>query len=94
MNFFAKLKKTFTKEQKEENKTYEQGLTKTRDDFVHKLNLLGIKYSKVDNAYFDELEEILIEADIGVNTVFELLKKLKARAKEEHITSVKDLNNG
>ncbi len=92
MNFFAKLKKTFTKEQKEENKTYEQGLTKTRDDFVHKLNLLGIKYSKVDNAYFDELEEILIEADIGVNTVFELLKKLKARAKEEHITSVKDLN--
>lgn len=92
MNFFAKLKKTFTKEQKEENKTYEQGLTKTRDDFVHKLNLLGIKYSKVDNAYFDELEEILIEADIGVNTVFELLKKLKVRAKEEHITSVKDLN--
>ena len=92
MGFFTKLKNTFTKEKKEDNEIYEKGLTKTRDDFVHKLNLLGVKYSKVDDAYFDELEEILIEADIGVNTVFSLLKKLKSRAKEEHITSVSDLN--
>ena len=94
MGLFDKFKKVFKKESNisEEAKSFDKGLEKTRDNFVHKLNLLGVKYSKVDDAYFDELEEILIEADIGVNTVFSLVEKLKKRAKDEHISSVKDLN--
>lgn len=93
MGLFDKFKKVFKKENiNEEIKSFDKGLEKTRDNFVHKLNLLGVKYTKVDESYFDELEEILIEADIGVNTVFSLIEKLKKRAKEEHISSVKDLN--
>lgn len=94
MGLFDKFKKAFKKDvsKSEEVESFDKGLEKTRDNFVHKLNLLGVKYSRVDDAYFDELEEILIEADIGVNTVFSLIEKLKKRAKEEHISSVKDLN--
>lgn len=94
MGLFDKFKKAFKKDvsKSEEIESFDKGLEKTRDNFIHKLNLLGVKYSRVDDAYFDELEEILIEADIGVNTVFSLIEKLKKRAKEEHISSVKDLN--
>ena len=94
MGIFDKLKKTFKREEKpkEDLKKYDEGLAKTREEFVSKLSILGIKYTKVSDEYFDELEEILISADIGVNTVFMLLDKLKKRVKEENITSTQELN--
>ena len=49
------------------------------------------KYKKVSNEYFDELEEILIMADIGVNTVMNFVDKLKKRVKSENILDVEDL---
>lgn len=54
---------------KKEVKDYDKGLEKTRKDFTSKLTLPGKKYNKVTDEYFEELEEILIMADIGVNTV-------------------------
>ena len=92
MGLFEKLKATFKKNNNTELKEYETGLTKTREEFVSKLNVLGIKFTKINNEYFDELENILISADIGVSTVYKLLDKLKARIKEEHITNSKELN--
>lgn len=96
MGLFDKLKNIVTKkediEEKEDLKDYEKGLEKTRDEFVSKLNLLGIKYNKVNDEYFDELEQILIMADIGVNTVFTFLDRLKERVKKENITDTKYLN--
>lgn len=91
MGLFDKLKATFKKEKKD-TLEYEAGLSKTREDFVSKLNILGVKYTKINDEYFDELENILISADIGVNTVYKLLDKLKKRVKEEHITSSNELN--
>ncbi len=72
-------------------KIYEKGLTKTRQNFVSKLVSLTNKYNKISDDYFDELEEILIMADIGVNTVMELIDKLRVRAKKEDIDSPEDL---
>lgn len=96
MGLFDKLKNIVTKkediEEKENLKDYEKGLEKTRDEFVSKLSLLGIKYSKVNEEYFEELEQILIMADIGVNTVFTFLDRLKERVKKENITDTKYLN--
>lgn len=96
MGLFDKLKNIVTKkeniEEKEDLKDYEKGLEKTRDEFVSKLNLLGIKYNKVNDEYFEELEQILIMADIGVNTVFSFLDRLKERVKKENITDTKYLN--
>ena len=93
MGLFDKFKKVFAK--KEENKedavVYEKGLEKTRKEFVNELSILGHKYTKVSEEYFDELENILIMADIGVNTVMTFLDRLKARVKKENITDTKYL---
>ena len=97
MGFFKKLKeavlkKEEQKEKKEELETYTEGLKKTRDEFVSKLSLLGKKYTKVNEEYFEELENILIMADIGVNTVFTFLERLRKRVKKENIIDTKYLN--
>ena len=73
------------KQVKEEVKVYEKGLTKSRENFVSKLINLTNKYHKITEDYFDELEEILIMADIGVNTVMDFMDRLRARVKHEHI---------
>ena len=87
-NIIIKKQEVKDKEQKEEIQNYDKGLKKTRDDFVSKLNILGIKYTKVSEEYFEELESILIMADIGVNTVMKFMDKLRARVKSENITDV------
>ena len=69
----------------EEVKVYEKGLSKSREGFVSKLANLTNKYRTINDDYFDELEEILIMADIGVNTVMEFIDRLKERAAKEKI---------
>lgn len=83
MSFFNKIKKIF--KQNDDVKIYEKGLTKSRENFVSKLINLTNKYHKITEEYFDELEEILIMADIGVNTVVNFMDKLRDRAKKENI---------
>ena len=70
----------------EEVKVYEKGLTKSREGFVSKLANLTNKYRTINDDYFDELEEILIMADIGVNTVMEFIDRLKDRSIKEKIS--------
>ena len=91
MGIFNKFKNIFKKEEKEEVEAYDLGLEKTRNEFVNRIGLLSGKYKKVSQEYFDELEEILIMADIGVNTVMEFIDKLKRRVKKENITDSEDL---
>ena len=77
--------KTEIKKEKAEIKLYEKGLTKSRQGFVSRLANLTNKYKKINEEYFEELEEILIMADIGVNTVMEFIERLEQRVKEEKI---------
>ncbi|MBP3921153.1 MAG: signal recognition particle-docking protein FtsY [Bacilli bacterium] len=91
MGLFDKFKKVFTKSEQNDVKSYENGLKKTRNEFKSKINILNSKYKKVNDEYFDELEEILIMADIGVNTVMEFVNRLKKRVKKENIVDSKDL---
>ena len=72
--------------------TYDKGLEKTRKEFVSKLSMLGIKYTKINEEYYEELEELLINADVGVNTVMNFMDRLRARVKEEKITDANYLN--
>lgn len=90
MGLFNKFKNLFSKNL-EEVEAFDKGLEKTRKEFVNKIGLLNSKYKKVSNEYFDELEEILIMADIGVNTVMEFIDRLKKRVKHENITDSEDL---
>lgn len=69
----------------EKVKVYEKGLSKSRKGFVSNLISLTSRYNKVNEEYFDELEEILIMADIGVNTVMEFMNRLRERVRREKI---------
>ena len=91
MGLFDKFKNIFNKKEKEEVEAFDKGLEKTRNEFVNKIGLLNRKYKKVSNEYFEELEEILIMADIGVNTVIDFIDKLKYRVKHENIIDSEDL---
>jgi fused signal recognition particle receptor len=89
MGFFTKIKNIINQKDKENNldtEMYDKGLEKTRKEFTSKLSLLGKKYLKVNDDYFDELESILISSDIGVNTVENFITRLKKRVKDENIT--------
>lgn len=100
MGLFDKIKKAFSfgndkdkdnlnkenLEVKNEVKNYDDGLKKSRQEFVSKLSNLSVKYKNISMDYFEELENILISADIGVNTVMTFVDRLKDRVKKEKIT--------
>lgn len=87
MGLFSKFKQVFKKEEKkqEDIEAFDKGLEKTRKEFVSELSILGHKYHKVNDDYFDELEAILIKADIGIRTVTDFLDRLRKRVKDEKI---------
>ena len=62
-----------------------QGLFKTKNAIVGKVDALFKKFVKVDEDLFDELEELLISADIGVNTTEEILDELRDTVKDKRI---------
>ncbi len=89
----ASLKEENVKVEKrnEDVKIYEKGLTKSREGFVSRLAGLTHKYNKINEDYFEELEEILIMADIGVNTVMDFMDRLRDRVKHESIEKPEEL---
>ena len=93
MGIFDKFKNIFKKEEKEEVQIYDKGLEKTRDNFLSALLNLNKKHNIVDDEYFENLEEILIMSDIGVNTVMEIIDRLKKRVKKENIKTADELKD-
>lgn len=61
------------------------GLTKTRDNIVHGIDAVFGGFSNIDDDFYEELEEILIMGDIGVNAAEKILDRLKSQVKENHI---------
>jgi fused signal recognition particle receptor len=68
-------------------------LTKTRDNFSGKVNDLVARYRKVDEEFFEELEEILIQADVGFDTVMKLIDELKLEVKRKNIQDPKEVQS-
>ncbi|PZX07965.1 fused signal recognition particle receptor [Psychrobacillus insolitus] len=91
MSFFKKIKDKMmgTTEEIEETVTitnkFKEGLAKTRNQFTSKVNDLVAKYRKVDEDFFEELEEILLQADVGFETVVELMDSLRFEVKRKNI---------
>jgi len=85
LSFFKKLKEKITKQTDAVTEKFKDGLTKTRDNFSGKVNDLVARYRKVDEDFFEELEEILIGADVGFDTVMELIDELKMEVKRKNI---------
>ena len=94
MGFFAKLKdKLFKKKVKEEVKTkYVSGLDKSRKNFVDKLAELKARYTKIDEDYFEELEQILILSDVGVQTALNIVEATRQEVKLKAVTDPSTIN--
>lgn len=93
MSFFKKLKEKFTDQSDTVTDKFKQGLTKTRDSFSGKVNDLVARYRKVDEEFFEELEEILIGADVGFETVMTLVDDLKMEVKRRNISDSKEVQS-
>ena len=91
MGLFSFLKNKFGKKDKTVDK-YSAGLEKSRKNFASKLDNLSKRYSEVDEDYFEELEQILIEADVGVELSIRLIEELLDKAKEEGVKDPKKIN--
>ena len=62
-----------------------EGLTKTRNNIVSGIDSVFSGFSSIDDEFYEELEEILIMGDIGVNATTQILDRLKKQVKENHI---------
>ena len=93
MSFFKKLKDKFTQSSDNVSEKFKDGLSKTRNNFTTKVNDLVARYRKVDEDFFEELEEILIGADVGFDTVMELIDELKLEVKRKNIQDTEDVQS-
>ncbi|PNQ81305.1 signal recognition particle-docking protein FtsY [Paenibacillus sp. F4] len=91
MSFFRKLKESIANKTESVTKQFKDGLEKTRKGFVEKVTDLMIRRKKIDEEFYEELEEILIGADVGVNTVMNLIEDLREEVKKRKIEDASEL---
>jgi fused signal recognition particle receptor len=91
MSFFKKLKESIATKTEAVTNIFKEGLSKTRTAFVEKVEELITRRKKIDEQFYEELEEILIGADVGVNTVMQLIDELRVEVKKRKIEDAADL---
>ena len=80
----------FFSKQKKEN--LDKGLEKTKDSFLGKIARAVVGKSRVDDEVLDNLEEILITSDVGVETTLKIIEKIEARVKRDKVLGTDELN--
>jgi fused signal recognition particle receptor len=80
----------FSKDKKE---TLDKGLEKTKNNFLSKLGKAIVGKSKVDEDVLDELEEILITSDVGVETTLKIIRRIEDRVAKDKYMGVAELDN-
>ena len=91
MSFFKKLKESIAAKTESVTNIFKEGLEKTRKGLVEKVTELITRRKKIDEAFYEELEEILIGADVGVTTVMNLIDELRAEVKKRKIEDAAEL---
>ncbi|WP_338357393.1 signal recognition particle-docking protein FtsY [Yeosuana marina] len=86
MSFFKKI---FSSEKKE---TLDKGLEKTKSSFFGKLTKAVAGKSKVDDEVLDNLEEILVSSDVGVNTTLKIIERIEERVSQDKYLGTEELN--
>ena len=82
-DFFSKPKK----------ETLDKGLEKTKTSFLSKVARTIVGKSKVDEEVLDELEEVLISSDVGVETTLKIIDKIESRVKKDKVLGTEELQN-
>lgn len=88
-DFFSKKKEQIVEEQKE---SLEKGLEKTKEGFFGKLSRVIVGKSKVDDEVLDELEEILISSDVGVETTIKIIRRIEDRVSRDKFVTTDELD--
>ena len=78
---------------KDKKKKLDDGLEKTNQSFFGKISKALVGKSKVDDDFLDELEEILITSDVGVNTTIKIIDRLEKRVAQDKYVGADELNN-
>ncbi len=86
MSFFKKI---FSKEKKE---TLDKGLEKSKQSFFSKLSKAVAGKSKVDDDVLDNLEEVLVSSDVGVDTTLKIIDRIEARVAKDKYLGTEELN--
>jgi fused signal recognition particle receptor len=86
MSFFKKI---FSSEKKQ---SLDKGLEKTKTTFFSKLSKAVAGKSKVDDDVLDNLEEILVSSDVGVNTTLKIITRIEKRVEEDKYLGIEELN--
>ena len=92
MGFFKKIKNAFLGESAKQNEKYVAGLDKSNHSFSSKINELAARYREIDEDYFEELENILIMSDVGVNMVMKIVDEIKKEVRLSNITDPTEIN--
>ena len=79
----------FSKKKKE---NLEQGLEKSKESFLNKLSKAVIGKSRIDDTVLDDLEEVLINSDVGIDTTLKIITKIEARVAKDKYVSTAELN--
>jgi len=83
------LKKIFSSDKKE---TLDKGLEKSKTSFLNKLSKAVAGKSKVDDEVLDNLEEVLVTSDVGVNTTLKVIERIEARVAKDKYLGTEELN--
>lgn len=93
MGLFNKIKETFIGKSTKQNEKYVAGLDKSSTSFSEKINSLAARYREINDDYFDELENILIMSDVGVNMVMTIVDEIKKEVRLENIKDPRQIND-
>ncbi|MCQ2787012.1 MAG: signal recognition particle receptor subunit alpha, partial [Bacilli bacterium] len=93
MGLFSFLKEKFSHKDKTSDSilTYDKGLKKAKKAFTDKINDIS-KDDSIPSNYFDKLEEILIEADVGISLTTEIINNLANTIRENKIKTLHEAN--
>jgi fused signal recognition particle receptor len=82
----------FSKNKEEKKEKLEKGLSKTKDSFLKKLSRSVAGKTKVDDEVLDELEEVLISSDVGVDTTVKIIERIEQRVAKDKYLGTNELN--
>lgn len=92
MGFFKQIKEKLVGQSAKQNEKYVAGLDKSSTTFSDRINELAARFREINDDYFEELENILIMADVGVAMVMKIVDEIKTEVRLQNIKDPKEIN--
>ena len=93
MGFFTQIKEKLVGKSTKQNEKYVVGLDKSSETFSDRINELSARFREINDEYFEELENILIMADVGVSMVMKIVSEIKTEVRIRNITDPRKIND-